>query len=109
MLVRIESTARSLCFVLSLPGCVAVADLGAPRQLESVDGGVGDAAEQPHAIALGVGPDQSCAVIEVSPSNPENRSVRCWGSNAQGQLGADPASTALSFTPLPVAAQPISK
>lgn len=109
-------------------GCAAVANLGDPKGL----GPAGDAAEDDgaavdtgshpdsqapgdggdggdsvagavlQAVAIAVGSTHACAVVRDGPSSPENGTIRCWGSNASGELGSDPASVAMSAKPLEV-------
>jgi hypothetical protein len=54
-----------------------------------VDGGV----EVLRAQSLAVGPSHACAIVLASPGSPDNGTIRCWGSNASGELGSPPTST----------------
>ncbi len=98
-----------------LVGCTVVADLGDPKQL--ADGGsgsssggstIGDAAIDEDAtgptlapVAIAVASTHACAVLR-GPSGQPGGVVRCWGSNTDGELGADPRSTMESALPLEV-------
>ncbi|HEY8086764.1 MAG TPA: hypothetical protein VIF09_02945 [Polyangiaceae bacterium] len=109
--------ALAALLTVSMAGCSLAAGLGDPRVLENQgedagddgasgdDGGVGDASS-PHlqAIAIAVGGTHACATVEGPlPGDPVNGTVRCWGSNASGELAADPASISASSVPLAVA------
>jgi alpha-tubulin suppressor-like RCC1 family protein len=53
-------------------------------------------------IAIAVGGTHACAIVQGGPGDPLNGTVRCWGSNAQGELGVDPSHVSESATPLTV-------
>jgi alpha-tubulin suppressor-like RCC1 family protein len=94
-------------------GCALVASLGDPKELAvSLPGGAdaadisdGDAASGAvvQAVAIAVGETHACAVVRSGPSSPDNGTIRCWGSNASGELGSDPAQVARSWRPFEVA------
>ncbi len=95
-------------------GCAVAAGLGDPKILETDagqdsappgDGGITDAAAPSiQAVSIALGSTHGCAAIQGSaPDSPDNGTVRCWGSNTAGELGADPTMIVSSFTPLLVA------
>ncbi|HEX8789979.1 MAG TPA: hypothetical protein VF765_03445 [Polyangiaceae bacterium] len=116
---RVLTRAAAIAAVLlpMLDGCTVVAGLGDSK--EPPDGGttssgsssgstIGDAdipedasgpPLQPFAIA--VGGTHACALLN-GPSGQPSGVVRCWGSNQQGELGADPTSAPESPLPLAV-------
>ena len=61
---------------------------------DSFDGG----SPLAQAVAISVASTHACAVVNVAPGSPENGTVRCWGSNRDGELGRDPC---LSFSSRP--------
>src|SRR5579872_6074053 len=103
-------------------GCAAVADLGTPRPQPSMDSGAPSDAESDvdadsdagdsdapevsvstvQAVAVAVGSTHACAVVKNGPSSPDNDTVRCWGSNASGELGIDPTKLMSSSRPVEV-------
>jgi alpha-tubulin suppressor-like RCC1 family protein len=111
VLTRVAAAAVLLLPVLA--GCTVVADLGDPKRLVtgSEDGGgstigdgaiVGDAAGSPLLPkAIAVGGTHACAIVQ-GLSGQSAGEVRCWGANAQGELGQNPSSVPESALPLPV-------
>lgn len=84
-------------------GCGLVAGLGAPKVLEDPGAeGVDDGGGSTQAVRIAVGQTHACAIVQVGPGSPENGTVRCWGSNGEGELGTDPTALALSLEPRPV-------
>jgi alpha-tubulin suppressor-like RCC1 family protein len=110
--------------IAGLVGCGMLAGLGATKVLEESDASVVDAASVPHdaatapseaaapgdaavdpiqAAQIAISRTHACAVVSGGyPGDPLDRTIRCWGSNANGALGVDP-STPSSSRPLPVA------
>jgi alpha-tubulin suppressor-like RCC1 family protein len=66
--------------------------LGEPKQLVE--------ASNVQAQAVAVGGSHACAIVYEGPGNAANGSIRCWGGNESGELGADP--DAIVYTPRPV-------
>ncbi len=85
-------------FVLN--GCGLVAGLGDPKQQAHAT-----ASGSPIAQGVAVGQAHACATVVEGLTSSET--VRCWGSNANGELGVDPALVAASSRPAAVAAFPI--
>jgi alpha-tubulin suppressor-like RCC1 family protein len=103
--------------------CGALVGLGAPRDLEDpptpiltradaapegdadADGPSGDDAPAVGSVeALAVGRSHACAIVAAvpSPDRATPKSVRCWGSNASGELARPPGERARSAHPLVV-------
>ena len=55
------------------------------------------------ALSLALGATHACAIILASLNSPEDGTVRCWGSNTDGELGSMGADTS---TPRTVQAMP---
>jgi hypothetical protein len=89
----------ALAILSALTGCSIAAGLGDPKQGPSND------PLQPVAIA--VGGTHACAIVKDAPNDPLNGTVRCWGSNTQGELGVDPSSVAESAVPLSAGSTPL--
>jgi alpha-tubulin suppressor-like RCC1 family protein len=89
----------ALAILSALTGCTIAAGLGDPKQLAPND------TLQP--IAIAVGGTHACAVVMDGPNDPLNGTVRCWGSNMQGELGVDPSSVAESAVPLSAGSTPL--
>jgi alpha-tubulin suppressor-like RCC1 family protein len=70
-----------------------VAGLGDPKQLAPPGAGL-------QAQAVAVGGTHACAIVNEGPGNSANGSIRCWGDNEYGELGADP--DAIGYTSVPV-------
>jgi alpha-tubulin suppressor-like RCC1 family protein len=90
-LARLATVALVL---VTLGGCSLIAGLGDPKEL--------GAPATPNAVSVAVSESHACAIVNLGAGNPENGSVRCWGSNDRGQLGNDPTSVPESFEPLTV-------
>ena len=113
-MVKLASRSRSLGFVaallVGLEGCGLVVGLGDPNPLgQGEDAGTGITSEtnQPQATQIAVGASHACAVIDIGPGSPENGSVRCWGSNSQGELGSDPTGLPSTSRPREVPGFPL--
>jgi alpha-tubulin suppressor-like RCC1 family protein len=101
-----------------------VADLGPPKAregtaadggpldagdvgLDAGDGGLegadgpGGAASVKSVLLVALGTEDACAVVDEGAGAASNIQVRCWGSNAKGQLGA---KTAAPYSSTPVTA-----
>jgi alpha-tubulin suppressor-like RCC1 family protein len=95
--MRVSTAA--LAVLSALTGCSIAAGLGDSKTL------AGDDPLQP--IAIAVGGTHACAVVLDAPNDPLNGTVRCWGSNTQGELGVDPSSVAESAVPLSAGSTPL--
>jgi len=102
---------------LGAGGCTLAAGLGDPKVLEldsqdggddaagddaGDDGGPADGGPSVQAVTLAVGGTHACATVQGPNGDPNNGTVRCWGSNAAGELGTDPVATPYSSVPLAV-------
>jgi alpha-tubulin suppressor-like RCC1 family protein len=112
-MVKVTSRRRSLgslgVVLVGLEGCGLVVGLGDPKGLgDPAEGGVSMNQETPQvqATRVAVGTSHACAVVNLGEGNPENGSVRCWGSNKSGQLGTDPAALPFTDRPLEVSGFP---
>jgi alpha-tubulin suppressor-like RCC1 family protein len=93
---RMRTLGRAGVVLVALEGCAAVAGLGSPVQISTSD------TTQPQAQAIAVGGTHACATITEGQSSSDNWTIRCWGSNASGQLGSDPTVLAATSQPQPV-------
>jgi len=102
--VNLARPAVTAIFLACGSGCGALVGLGDPRVFDPDASDVGaDAADDGSVVArpltplrIAVGASHACATVFDAPTSPENGSVRCWGSNASGELGVDPAKVSLS-------------
>lgn len=95
---RRRALGRMVAVLVALEGCGVVVGLGDAKPL----GTSSTVTVQRQAAQIAVGSSHACATINVASGSPENGSVLCWGSNAKGALGSDPAVLVSASTPQPV-------
>jgi alpha-tubulin suppressor-like RCC1 family protein len=105
-LVRAHTLTALAAAWLGAVGCGVVANLGDPKVLgPAPPSSTEDAGAPPsnvQAVSIAVGEAHACAVMQDDTGSPVNGTVRCWGANAQGELGSDPVATPVSWSPLAV-------